>query len=225
MLAFRTSQTTHGWDIREGSSQEIGATLEKDQSDVLVFISHASSDALNRKRFEALKRVANLVDDLLEQKSVDKWKAIVEALTPDIELSPTMLVEAKMMSAARSSILKTGDFVSAKAIADLADFSSKNKSSQPNRWKRKREIFAITHKATDYYPMYALDRTRDFKPLPAVRTVLELFDGKKDGWQTAFWFGSANSYLRNRMPKDLLQSDANRVIEAAKIESTGVVHG
>jgi hypothetical protein len=47
----------------------------------------------------------------------------------------------------------------------------------------------------------------------------------KDDWQKAFWFGSVNSYLQNKMPKDLLKSKPQEVLRAAEIEAAGVQHG
>jgi hypothetical protein len=47
----------------------------------------------------------------------------------------------------------------------------------------------------------------------------------KDDWQKAFWFGSLNSYLQNKMPKDLLRSKPQEVLRAAEIEAAGVQHG
>jgi len=47
----------------------------------------------------------------------------------------------------------------------------------------------------------------------------------KDDWQKAFWFGSVNSYLNNKMPKVLLRSKPQEVLRAAEIEAAGVQHG
>jgi hypothetical protein len=54
--------------------------------------------------------------------------------------------------------------------------------------------------------------------------ILKLFSDKDD-WQKAFWFGSVNSYLGNKMPKDLLQSHPVDVLKAAELEAIGVQHG
>jgi hypothetical protein len=41
----------------------------------------------------------------------------------------------------------------------------------------------------------------------------------KDDWQKAFWFGSVNTYLSNKMPKELLKSKPQEVLRAAEIEA------
>jgi hypothetical protein len=42
---------------------------------------------------------------------------------------------------------------------------------------------------------------------------------------TAFWFAGLSSYLDDRRPQDLLASDPDLVIAAAKDEVEGVQHG
>jgi hypothetical protein len=212
------------WDIREGSGVEIASGLKADRSEVLAFVVHGEDEETRRKKFEMLKQVAGLMHTLINQRRVGKWNALVEALTPDLQLSPTKITEARMMSSARTAILESKDFVSASAIADAADYSTKNPSSQPNRWKRSRQIFAITYKGVDLYPVYALNPEQGFRPIPIVGEVLRLFENK-NGWETAFWFASLNSYLKNRTPKDLLRTDPTGVLRAAQAEAVGLQHG
>ena len=57
-----------------------------------------------------------------------------------------------------------------------------------------------------------------------MKKVLRVLSNKDD-WQKAFWFGSVNSFLRNKMPKDLLNSNPEKVLQAAEIEASGVQHG
>ena len=57
-----------------------------------------------------------------------------------------------------------------------------------------------------------------------MKKVLQVL-AEKDDWQKAFWFASVNSYLRNKMPKELLKSKPQGVLRAAEIEASGVQHG
>jgi hypothetical protein len=129
-----------------------------------------------------------------------------------------------MLADAKRSVLESQEFVSAQKIATVAEFSDKNPSSQPNRWKRAGLIFAVPYKGLDLYPSYALDWAHGAKPLPIMSRILKLFSDKDD-WQKAFWFGSLNSYLEDRMPKDLLKSQPEQVLKAAEIEAIGVHQG
>lgn len=172
-----------------------------------------------------LKQVAEMMPALLEKRRVQKWDALVEALTPDVALSPTKVLEAEMKSAAMTQILEGQDFVTAADIARLGKFSAKNPSSQPNRWKRLGQIFAIHHRGSDYYPLYALDPADGYRPRPVVADVLRLFSGSKDSWGTAFWFGSVNSYLSGKRPQDILTDAPEPLLRAARAEAEGLQHG
>ena len=172
-----------------------------------------------------LKQVAEMVPALLEKRRVQKWDALVEALMPDVVLSPTKVIEAEMKSAAMTQILEGHDFITASDIARLGKFSVKNPSSQPNRWKRMRQIFAIHHRGSDYYPLYALDPAEGYRPRPIVADVLRLLAYPKDSWQTAFWFGSVNGYLNGSRPQDVLTGSPESLLRAARAEAEGLQHG
>ena len=75
-----------------------------------------------------LKQVAQMIPTLLEKRRAQKWDALVEALTPDVALSPTKVIEAEMKSAAMTKILESPDYVTAADIARLGHFSAKNPS-------------------------------------------------------------------------------------------------
>ena len=210
--------------VQEGVASKVLPSLAHEQETVLVFISKDANSGANRLRFSVLKQVAERIDTLIAERSEQKWNALVEALTPDVELSHNRVVEAEMLAEGRRIVLESGDFVKAAAIANAADFSSKNPSSQPNRWKRNGQIFAIHYKGVDLYPSYALDHSDGVRPLPSLAPILsELAD--KDDWQKAFWFESPNSYLSNCKPKSLLRTRVEDVLRAAKIEAVGVQHG
>jgi hypothetical protein len=211
-------------NIREGIASQVLPPLSQQEDTVLVFISKDGNAGANRRRFTVLRQVAERIDTLIAKRGEEKWNALVEALTPDVELSQNRLVEAEMLADARRIILESGDFVKASAIAGAADFSSKNPSSQPNRWKRNGQIFAIHYKGVDLYPSYALDHSSGVRPFPDMTAILAML-ADKDEWQKAFWFESPNSYLNNRQPKSLLRSQSKDVLRAAEIEAVGVQHG
>ncbi len=211
-------------NIHEGIASHILPPLSQQQDRVLVFVSEPENTVGNLKTFSVLRQMADRIEMLIAKREEHKWNALVEALTPDIELSQTRLVEAEMLAGARRIILESGDFVKASALAGAANFSSKNPSSQPNRWKRSGQIFAIHYKGVDLYPSYALDYQNGIRPLPDMAAILAPL-ADKDSWQKAFWFESPNSYLENRQPKSLLRTHAAEVLHAAEIEALGVQHG
>ena len=223
-MTHRNFQTrSHKWSVREGTAKEVAPQLKDEESEVLAIIVERE-DPLIRAKFKALKNLICVIDAVVDDRAQRKWKEVIEALTPDVPLSDNKLTEARMFADATRAILESNDFVRAQDIAKVARFSRKNPSSQPNRWKRAGQIFAISYKGADLYPSYALDWKEGAKPLPVVSKILKLF-GDKDDWQKAFWFGSANSYLKNKMPKDLLKLHPEGVLKAAELEALGVQHG
>ncbi len=137
----------------------------------------------------------------------------------------TARIQARMTLDAKSRILQSGDFLCAGEIAKLAGGSEKNAPPQPNIWKRNSTIFTIEHKGADYFPLYALDPDKNYRPYKAVAEILRIFGDNKSEWGVAFWFASLNSFLDDRRPQDLLALDPNLVITAAKDELNGVQHG
>ena len=152
-------------------------------------------------------------------------KKIVDALLPDIAISDTALAKAQMMVDAKSTILRSGDFLPAGKIAEMVGYSSKNPSAQPNKWKRDGAIFAFKHKGIDYFPRYALDPVESIRPYKALADVIKIFGETKSGWGAAFWFAGLNSFLDDQRPKDLLATRTELVIAAAQDEVDLVQHG
>ncbi|MFT8953345.1 MAG: hypothetical protein ABF979_13860 [Gluconobacter sp.] len=140
-------------------------------------------------------------------------------------VKPWLQKQAIMRQRAREAVLDTGDWIPATKVAELAQFSAHNPSSQPNKWKRNKKIFAINEQGVDYFPLFALEPDSGFRPVEAVSEVISVFDGRKDSWGMAYWFESDNSFLGGKRPKDLLITEPKRVVAAAMDEIEGVQHG
>lgn len=154
-----------------------------------------------------------------------KLKALVELLTPDIQTSERLVREARMTAHARQQALKNAHWLSAEQVSTLAGFSSSNPSAQPNKWKSKGSIFDIHSRGMDYFPGYALDPNQGYRPVKILTDIFAVFKDRKDGWGAAYWFAGTNGFLGGRRPQDLLVSNPNAVLEAAKNEVAGVTHG
>lgn len=183
--------------------------------------SEASIDAL----VHTLDLVGQQFQSRVEEVGRESIKRIVEVLVPAKPVSSTKLLQAKMLMKAKTAVLESGDWVTASEIADLAQLSASNPSSQPSKWKREKRIFAITHNGTDYFPLYGLDETRGYRPLSQLKDVIMVLESAKDAWQMAYWFMSNNSWLASKRPQDLLRSDPDRVLEAAREEVAEISHG
>jgi len=178
--------------------------------------------------------VANALQDLLLEtaklffkeaaEDVNKRRdMLIAALLPSIPASTVK--QAGMEARARAAVLSSSEWLSAKDIAERAGLSTANASSTPWKWKQDGSIFAISSEGRDLYPLYGLDPDSDFRPLKSLKLITGVFKGHKEGWGMAHWFASVNSFLGGKRPMDLIKSDPDRVLDAAKDEVEGVVHG
>jgi hypothetical protein len=210
--------------ILVGTGNEVGRLLHQGSAPRALAITFAD-DAQSAILEGVFRKVTAFLPQMVRLRQRETVEQMVGALLPDIAISDTALAQARMMVDAKSTILESGDFLPAAAIASLAGYSAKNPSAQPNRWKKDAAIFAIQHKGNDYFPMYALDAEENYRPYKALAEVLRIFGETKTGWGIAFWFAGLNSFLDDRRPQDLLESEPDLVIAAAKDEVVGIRHG
>ncbi|PIJ50872.1 hypothetical protein BL250_06955 [Erwinia sp. OLTSP20] len=130
---------------------------------------------------------------------------------------------ARRLEDLRQFILADATWLPAAQLSDKAGFENKNRSAGPNTWKRRNRIFAVSVQGKDLYPRYCLDCA--YQPLPVVKEILELFAGVKSGWELAYWFGTANSWLKGNKPKDWLDGDKSMLLRAVQAERQGIMHG
>ncbi|WP_313681643.1 hypothetical protein [Pantoea sp.] len=134
-------------------------------------------------------------------------------------------INTERLEKLKKIILNDSEWLPAQEVSRRGGGSAdvKNPSGLPNRWKRAGKIFAITSEGRDLYPAYALDVGG--QPLPLMKKIIQLFGETKTPWSLAVWFGTPNSWLSNKKPKDLLTSTPERVLEAALRAKEGPVHG
>jgi hypothetical protein len=94
---------------------------------------------------------------VLEQRRANAFNTLVDLLVPQQVPPATVLMEARMLGAAKEAVINSKSYVTAREIAEIAGYSGSNPSSQPNKWKREKLIFAFNHGGVDYFPAYALD--------------------------------------------------------------------
>jgi hypothetical protein len=210
--------------VMVGTGPEVIQLLHRSMARRALAVTFASDDEMHLLEL-MIRRVTEFYPQLMRQRQHEAIDKIVSALLPEVAIPDTALAQARMMVDAKSAILNSGDLLPAGEIAKLAGYSANNPSAQPNKWKRDGAIFAIHHKGTDYFPIYALNPDENYRPYKAVADILRVFGDTKDSWGLAFWFAGLNSFLDDQRPQDLLAADPERVIAAAKDEVEGVQHG
>jgi hypothetical protein len=133
--------------------------------------------------------------------------------------------ELHMLTNARQAVLASADWLTAAEVAQRASGSPTDVAISAERWQREGRLFAIRPGEVDYFPGYGFDPRDGYCPTKAMCEVLATFACSRDGWGLAYWFASVNSYLGGQRPQDLIATDPERVVAAAKVEMEGVIHG
>jgi hypothetical protein len=183
-----------------------------------------SDDEQGAAAERVIHQVVEFLPQLIQERQEETLKKMVNVFLSDVTPSKAAREQARMLIEAKTTILNSGDFLPATEVAKLAGFSATNLSVQPNKWKRNREIFAIQHGREDYVPLYGLD-PGDHRPRKEMAEILKIFGDAKDGWGLAFWFAGLNSFLDDERPQDVLATDPERVIAAARDEMAELGHG
>jgi hypothetical protein len=209
--------------VLSGTGEEVIRLLHRSREQRTVAMTFAD-DEQGAAAERVIHQVVEFLPQLIQERQEDTLKKVVNVLLTDVTPSKAARAQARMLIEAKTAILNSGDFLPATEVAQLAGFSASNLSVQPNKWKRNREIFAIQHGREDYLPLYGLN-PGDHRPRKEIAEILKIFGDAKDGWGLAFWFAALNSFLDDERPQDLLVTDPERVIAAAKDEMAELQHG
>jgi hypothetical protein len=208
--------------VLSGTGHEVIRLLHRSPEQRTVAVTFAD-DEQGVAAERVIHQVVEFLPQLIQDRQEDTLKKVVNVLLTDVTPSKAAREQARMLIKAKTDILNSGDFLPATEVARLAGFSASNLSVQPNKWKRAREIFAIQHGRDDYLPTYAL--SPDHRPRKEMAEILNIFGEAKDGWGLAFWFAALNSFLDDERPQDVLTTDPESVIAAAKDEMAEFAHG
>jgi len=216
-----------GISTLSGTPKDIQAQLARSHAErVLVMtFEHIQPPVFDTLAENFTNVAASMLDVLHERHERQSLERLAQVLVPPAPPSPRLLKEAAMLVRARRAVLESGDWLTAAEIAQLAGFSTRNPSAQPNKWKKQGLIFAIHHNGVDYFPGYGLDTQANFRPLKALSDIIKMFAGHKDAWGMAYWFLGVNSFLGGKRPQDVLAPDPERVMAAAQDEIQEIAHG
>ena len=207
-----------------GTGGEISAYLQQTPGSRTLAITFEDERELAATE-EVFRRIGEVLPQLIRTRRKDKLTKVAEALLPDVAPSQAALVQARMQAEAKTHILDSGDYVRTPDIAKLAGYSDNNPSAQPSKWKREGAVFAVEHNGSDYFPLFGLNPDKSYKPYPALAQILRILSERWNSWGVAFWFAAVNGFLDGRRPQDVLASDPQSVVAAAKDAMEGLQHG
>lgn len=143
---------------------------------------------------------------------------LVEVLTPDLRVpSAAAVAQARRNALARAELARELGLLSSNEVADLARSRARNRAALANRWKQEGRIFAVPHGGQHLWPGFQLDD--EGQPKPVIAEVLEVLEPDLTPWQLALWFTGRSGWLDGARPVDLLESEPERVVEAARRDS------
>ena len=137
----------------------------------------------------------------------------------------SLLTLAKMRSRTLDTIISSGDWLTVHDLAALAGAEPLEFGQRLARWEAEGRIFGLNHKGIQLFPRYALDPARLFEPVERLSEIITVLATKKNGWSMACWFGYTNSYLGAKAPKTLLNSEPDKVLDAARDAVIDILHG
>jgi hypothetical protein len=185
---------------------------------ILALATAAEEGTIDPATLVTLSAVRNLV---AHGGTADR---LVEALMPeDLAIpTPATVLQARRNAAARTALVEEFGALRSHEVADLAESRASNRAALANRWRASNRVVAVPVGDELLYPGFQF--TNEGKAHPAVGAALEALrsDPHTTDWQAALWFASPTSWLEGRRPVDLLDSDPDAVIDAARREVSDI---
>lgn len=131
-------------------------------------------------------------------------------------------VVEKLQKRTVDAVLSGASWATSKEVGTRADANAANKHALASRLLKDGRVFAIERAGHKEFPDYAFDPLGN--PVPAMREVLGILAGYSP-FRLASWFESRSSRLGGRRPREILATDPQAVIAAARAHMLGPVHG
>jgi hypothetical protein len=146
----------------------------------------------------------------------------IEAMTPSTTVPmPPQVLQAQRNAALRQALIDEFGALTSAQIGEVAGSRATNRAALAHRWKNDGRIFSVMHHGTTIFPGFQF--SGDGQPRPIIADVLRTLGSTASGWEIAIWFIAPNTYLAGRRPVDLLESEPDDVIDAARHEAEAII--
>ncbi|HEX4768866.1 MAG TPA: hypothetical protein VH414_21585 [Lichenihabitans sp.] len=159
-----------------------------------------------------LETVIRVTDGLEKGRREDAIAKLADIILPDA-LADARGVLAEDNLALRDRFIAETAPLTSVDVGRQAGHARSNPYATAARWKKTGDIFSVHHRGVEYFPAFQF---RDGRPHPVVKPVLEVLPSQFSPWQRAFWFVSANGWLDDRAPADLLDNREDLVAAAQR---------
>lgn len=140
--------------------------------------------------------------------------------TPCLEPQPANCLrraEDREYLAMEDAYARNGGLACGDEVARMLRHRSSQPLSQLARWITDRVVISFPWQSRLLVPLFQFERI-EMRLRPAtVEVVCELVD-TLDDWDLAFWFAHPNSWLDDRLPVEVIETDAAAVLQAARAD-------
>jgi hypothetical protein len=141
-------------------------------------------------------------------------------LRSDLRISPPQGLTADEASR-RAAMVQVYERVGGLARSDELLFMLRRRTSQPlsmvARWIVDRRVVSFEWQAQRFLPMFQFDLA-DMAIQPGTAAVLAELTGIFDDSEVAAWFAERSAWLQGRIPVEVLESDVQAVVDAARAD-------
>ncbi len=146
------------------------------------------------------------------------FAAVVDAVTRPSVPPPGWFAQARRNAEARQELLDEFGALTSQDIATLAGSKAANRRATALRWQAEHKIFSVVHHGRTLYPGFQFDPELG-RPKQAVADILASLPREMKGWALALWWTTPIDLLGWSRPVDLLDTEPDRVAEAARKEA------
>lgn len=140
-----------------------------------------------------------------------------EQVTPESDEGLRRVPSDRDFVAMRAGYRSTGGIARGDDLARLLEDLQRGNVSTLARLIASGEVFGFDWHGSFWIPMFQFD-LRDLSVKPAARQVQGELAPVFDGWTMAVWFAQRNSWLDERKPVDLLDTELPAVLQAARAD-------
>jgi hypothetical protein len=187
------------------SAPAAGKAGKADKAGVRTFLLEVRDEAASKVLLASLPLLGSLLVEKNAELRERRLEEMVDFMTGQMLVPSTVDLQMVQRLAVRHArILNEFGAFTAEELADANRSQATVRSALADNWRKRRQIFAVPH------------------PDKAVAAVLDAFGERKAPWKLALWFTSNNGWLPgSKRPVDLLQSNPDEVIKAARRDAAG----
>lgn len=161
-----------------------------------------------------VRQLSQLIAASISRHKQSMDRLVTAMMEPAPVATPAAAWHAQRNAELRARFVREQPSLTSSQVAELAHSRAANRHALASRWRQEGRLISIGWQGQELYPAFQFGP--DARPLPAIAQVKEAFPPHASGWEQALWWTAPNSWLSGRRPLDLLKSDPNRVVQAAR---------